>query len=819
MMNFVNISLARPLIPLTISLAIGIILAEYTKLSTTHFITMFVIICIITAISLIKKSSKILVLFWVCLLSLATGGTLHSKNLDRLKIEPAIKELNGKKAILRGIVASLPSRIAREPAFLEEHPEELNIYSVFLLDVKEINVDDLWKPLEVRAKVNLYEIDHHVKIGDSIEVSCKIRIPEGPTNPGQPDYSRYLRVQGITLLLTIYQKDTIKIIKQGSYWKLQNIVENTRGFLRNVIYNSLDKETGAYISALLLGFKEEIPRDLNTLFRRTGTAHILAISGLHLAIVLAIFYFLLLFAGIRGTLQHYILLAGLLSYATLTGGQISVLRAGLMASIYIFGQIIWRKKDIANAIFLSAIILLIFNTFDLFNIGFQLSYLAVLAIIYISPIFHNFLEEEDKLVQSDFSLHSKILYIIRKYIYGGIAISISCWLLTAPIMLANFNIVTPCVIVANLLLLPFITLQIGAGLVLIFLGLISSACAFAPAIFIKISFLLIKEIAIILTQVPFSYVYLPTPPIWLIVTFFSLIIMWKLLNISSRFKITFVAFLVITLGLPFLLNKKTDGLLLTMLDVGRGSCVYVEYPDGKNIIYDCGSRTYRDVGYSITLPYLLGSRRIAKVDLLILSHPDTDHINGIESLLERVKVKKIVVSKFFLNYTPGPDLINFIIRKGIPILLIDPKYKLPVDLTEGIKIVGPPDWDKLGHRAKDNDTSLIVKITYGNISVLLTGDMETKEAQELMQTGIDIRSRILIAPHHGKLSENFQLLAETIMPDIVLVSATEDYYSHLVISKYKELGAKVYITSCSGAVILKIINDKIEVTEYNRNKL
>jgi competence protein ComEC len=204
--------------------------------------------------------------------------------------------------------------------------------------------------------------------------------------------------------------------------------------------------------------------------------------------------------------------------------------------------------------------------------------------------------------------------------------------------------------------------------------------------------------------------------------------------------------------------------LLAVLDVGRGSCAYLEWPDGRNLMVDCGSLNARDPGASIAAPYLW-SRGITRLDTLVLTHPDADHVNGADSLIRRMHVRQLIVTRAFDGRTWPP---------GVEVVTME-RANEPVRRGD-LEFLGPPVWEKFGRGVPPNETSIVLRAA----NVLFPGDIEERGVEELL-TLPDVRARVLLLPHHGKFHRQHRELVQRVAPEIILVSAPEGYSSPKVL--------------------------------------
>jgi competence protein ComEC len=232
------------------------------------------------------------------------------------------------------------------------------------------------------------------------------------------------------------------------------------------------------------------------------------------------------------------------------------------------------------------------------------------------------------------------------------------------------------------------------------------------------------------------------------------------------------------------LHQKLDAPFLAVLDVGRGSCAYLEWPDGRNLMVDCGSLNARDPGASIAAPYLW-SRGVTRLDTLVLSHADADHVNGADSLIRLMKVRRVIVTRAFEGRTwPA----------GVEVVTIE-RANEPVRRGD-LEFLGPPVWEKFGRTVPPNETSIVLRAA----DVLFPGDIEERGVEELLALP-DLRARWLLMPHHGKFFRQHQEFVRRVGPEAILVSAPEGYSSAKVIDA---LPRPPRLTGREGAIEIRL---------------
>ncbi|MEK7449090.1 MAG: ComEC/Rec2 family competence protein, partial [Planctomycetota bacterium] len=524
----------RPLVLLTIAFMIGLILTDLFHFSTATLSILSVFFIIILIYLKLIKKYPFLSTYFIVILCLLTGGL-------RLKVfhhQPAehLKNFKAEKVAVRvtGIVISeveeksYPDKIGISP--MADHVSKN--YSVqsasFLLQTEQLAAQNISTTVCGLLKVNTYNnFIPDVTYGDKVELLGRIYSPAEPTNPGQFDYRRYLQQQGIHKILSLGKPEDIKIIKKESGNFILAAIFKSRKYLSGQFNQSFNRpEHSAFLNALVLGIRETMPEELENKFIRTGTVHILAVSGLNVAIVISVFLFTLWLFGIRGRAKSIVLILVIIFYAGLTGFNIPVVRASVMALTFVGAELFKRKSNMLNNLALAALVILLWNPNDVFNTGFQLSFLAVLAIVIFTGPFRRIFPEENQALMSlvPQNLWEKYWRWLKLYGYNAFAVSGAAWFGVAPLVLLYFNIITPITLLANVLVAPLIFLIFSAGLfILPFL------CLGISFPFIEITSVLIRLLELTLTlnlKIPAGYFFLPDIPVWLVLLYYAFLAIW-----------------------------------------------------------------------------------------------------------------------------------------------------------------------------------------------------------------------------------------------------------------------------------------------------
>jgi competence protein ComEC len=598
--------------------------------------------------------------------------------------------------------------------------------------------------------------------GERVRIAGATRRPRPPGNPGQFDYAAWLDRQGVDAVLTLRGPEDLRILEGPSRW------HRATAWLRSLFDRGTRPEVGSFLSAIVLGRREPIDDGLLSRFQRSGTAHLLAISGQNLLIVLVGIWFLLVLAGVHGRLQTALLLVLLALYVPLTGFQVSVVRSYLMIAVFLGADLLWRRRDPLASLAAAALLITLVDPSQVADAGFQLSFAAVLGLSHIAPA-----------LGAAAGPGGPLWDRFRM----ALAASTAAWLATAPIVLVHFNLFTPGIVLANLAIVPIMSAQFVVGLLhLVFAALGAGALTGFAANFL---FDAVDLVSRGVTALPLAYAYGPGPGAVLMTAYAAGLAAWTLWSRRLRspaLRLGLLLPLVAVLGLGGVAKRRTpDVPRLAVLDVGRGSCAVLERPDGRVLMFDCGSLDHDDPGAVIAAPYLW-QRGITRIDTLVLSHPDLDHVNGARTIIERFRPSRVLITRAFKNWDGLP-----IERRGAP------------EVVDGLEILGPPVWEKFGDPPPANETSIVVR----GDGILIPGDAQDRGVEELL-TLPDLSARVLVLPHHGKFFQRYADLYRRTSPELVIASAPVGYSSSKVLEASP---VPLLLTGREGAIELEVPKD------------
>ncbi len=714
-----------------------------------------------------------------------------------------------------------------------------------VLDLISVSRENIRHPVRGAVKITATgQTAVPLSRGDVLSISGKIRPIRNFTNPGGFDYRRYLRFQDIDGSVYVPAQH-ISIVSSTPPSGWTHRMDRAREHIATRIESVATGDERAVLKALLIGDRSEISPELTRRFARAGLSHVLAISGLHIGIVAGTAWFLFIrILSWSGFLLRHALVrkaGGILSifpvllYGFLAGMTPSTQRAVIMAVILLLTFLLERDQESFNTIAVAAFLILVIHPPSLFSISFQLSFASVLAIVAGISSLSSRSSDPPK-------------WSLRKKITTPIWVSLLATAGTFPLVMYymnQFSLVSP---VANFVVVPII----GFGVVP--LGLLSASlyAVFPPAgdWFLSVTRDLLHVILIparFLGELPLASIHTVTPtPIQLVCyyVFLGCLYIWfstRSLSAAETdvpqekfiFPVIFRKRLIPVAGVVILLFLVDSGKMLaerllhsdlrvTILDVGQGNSALVEFPKGPVMLIDGGGfpdHSAFDMGERVIAP-LLGRKWIRTIDFLVLSHPDSDHLNGLVYIAGHFDIGEVwsngdstespsfqkfidIVQTKGISHPPFADLVSDRTINGTQVRILHPPPP-----TSGQ--AGPRPW-------KDrNNNSLVVSVRLGTVSILFPGDIQAEAETDLVNRQPDqLSSQVLIAPHHGSKTSSTIRFIETVNPETVVFSAAWNPGRKLphpsVVKRYRLTGCRTYHTGENGAIRIRTDGENLEI--------
>ncbi len=689
-----------------------------------------------------------------------------------------------------------------------------------VLRVHEIRSGGNWLSTSGRVRVTGTEDWAELHCGDVVDLVGQLVRTTPPGNPGEFDFAEYLRDHGIRTILTARKTpQSVTRLERGWPKSLQGWLAVIRRRGQGVLRETLPLHQEGLASALLLGEDASMTRAEWDKYIRTGVIHALAISGQHLVILAGFLWFALPRLGMRQRHGAWIVALVVLGYALLTGGRPPALRAAVAVCAVCGGLILRRRVLPANLLALSWIAVALVNPTDLFTTGCLLSFLCV-AVLYWGTLSLWQCEEDplDQLVDEARPAWQRWLRRVGWCLVESYAVTLIIWLAITPLAASRYQMISPAGLLLGPPLVALTTIALFAGFLLLVVGSWLMPLAGPLSLLVQGSLAACEFLVDAGDRIPYGHIYIGAiGDWWLWLFYFGLLVVLTQEPLRRRWRLASIA------GLGWLCaglaagaaRMPSDELRCTFLSVGHGSCIVMETPDGRTILYDAGSLAGPDVTRRQIAPFLW-HRGIRRIDEVIFSHADLDHFNGVIELSDRFAIGQVTYTPTFVD---KPALgVHFVLQilyeRGIPMRIAKAGDRLSAgDVV--LEVLHPP---AAGLDGNENARSLVLLVRHAGHSILLTGDLEGNGMQHILSEIRPHPVQVLMAPHHGSHLANTVEFAQWARPRIVVSCQGRPPLSRIVQQRYRQVGAQVLDTYQHGAVTVRSHASGLVVETFRTNE-
>lgn len=804
-----------PLLPVTIAFAMGIVAGHF--LSGT-FVLVSAVVLTVLLLTLVST------VWWGVSGRAALVGALGLAALvgfwcvtvrERIVRADDISHIVKDEACLalRGTVVSRPEDRSYSTGITGDRIQR---YTRFDMAVSEYQIGTDWHQASGRVRVSVREWTSKILPGDGLELFGKVYRPRGARNPGTFDYTRHLAGLGIRRCMSVRTAEAVSVIRHPGI-NIHTLGTLGASVRRLPVFNQPEHpENAGMLRCLLLGERYAVDPDVERCFRESGTLHLLAVSGLHVAVFLGTLWYCLRLMRLPERLIATVVIMAALGYAVVAGLRPSVVRAALVAIIFCGGFLIYRRASFLNSLSLAALILLAVNPSALFVAGFQLSFLAVVGIAaFAEPLSRWMLQFGGEYLHRLGAWDSPALrlrWTFNSAVVRAVSVSIGAIALVLPLSAYCFRNVTFLSPLFNIFMFPAIWLVLVTGFGAALLPV-------APMLWAsRLSVSVLLGLAETFSRMPGSVMYVPRPALWWVVCYYLLmvaVIFHRRLRLRLVYPLASSGLLVA--GAFLWMGLRTPGRdELTVFDVGQGSAVVILTRDGSTLLYDLGSFNRGGVGSWIVAPYLL-DRGVHCVDVLVLSHSDSDHVNGLRSLLEKIRVRRALLSPSFAWTVGGRKVIRILDDADVPIDFVRRGTRIRLSEQVQAEVLHPGTDDTFTRRLSINDTSVVLRVTSPAGCIQLWGDAETNVFKILVEKDENLSAQVVILPHHGSRVEPPM---DRILPEWtnVIVSARESFVPRGRLKTLDAAGCEVFPTWRCGAITVMLDGKRPELRTFVEKK-
>ncbi len=662
--------------------------------------------------------------------------------------------------------------------------------------------------------------------GTRLRVRGCLELPPQARNPGGFDYRAFLARHSINSALEVDSPAGWQTLEAaGPAGLLSRLVIALRTPILNHARLSFSLDQGAVLAGMLLGDRQRLSPALREVFERTGTAHVLATAGLHVGVVALLALTLLRRCRLGRRPASLLTIALLAIFALMAGERAAVVRAALMASIALLGLSVEREPDAPSALGGAALLLLAINPKELFDPGFQFSFLIVGTLLLLLPLGAPLSEAIGRRIPGR-DPRSKFLRRTLQGAAGTLAVTVAAQLGAMPLTAYYFNTISLAGMPANVLILPLLGLILPLGFAASALGALAPICAVPLDLLLRALLGTVLAVTRTFSAMPGAVHFLPSPAPASIVLYYALLwlaAIWlgRLLRGGEpapgetaivRPRIPPVAWraALATVALPVLLlwpatderAPSSGALAITFLDVGQGDGAVIQSPTGRVMLVDTGG--VDDQGSNEgerTVGPFLRARGIRRIDLMLLTHPHADHIGGAAWLLAHFPTGRLLENGAQTGSPLAAELETEARRDGVECRSAPPGSQLDLGGGAVAELLAPTDAER---ELPPNDGSVVMRITYGRTHFLLVGDAEAQEESDLLASHTPLAADVLKVGHHGSSTSTNPDFLAAVRPRIAIISVgAHNVYGHpspVVTRRLRDSGAQVYRTDQNGAI-------------------
>jgi competence protein ComEC len=641
--------------------------------------------------------------------------------------------------------------------------------------------------------------------GRLLEAPIAFRRPARYLNDGVPDFERQAALDGITLLGSI-KSGLLVQVQRGSI--VNEVAAGVRTYVRRAVTRRIaphGEVSAAIVSAVLIGDRSGLPDAVRLRLQAAGTYHVIAISGGNIAILAALILVSCAPIGLSGRRAALATLILLFAYAEVVTAGPSVWRATLVAAVYLVARVLDHHSAPWQAMAAAGGLLVVFEPLDVRNAGFLFTFGATAALLAVAK---------------RVLMHPRWL----SWVAASIATSAAVEIALLPVMAATFSRITLAGLVLNLVAVPAMALVQIAGLVVICADAVDGIASVAGWL-AHVGAMAIVESARLVDVAPWLAFRVPSPPPLVIATYYAglALFLWRRASWTrvAGLGIVIAATAVIVAGARW--PHDVAGLRLTMVDVGQGDAMVLQVAGRHALMVDTGGSPFGtggfDIGSRVVEP-ALWARGVNALDALLVTHGDPDHIGGALPLIA--------------DFSPASIWQGIPVPRALPLQAVlaaaVASHAAVEERRDGeqfrigsarVLVLHPPapDWERPRVR---NDDSVVLEVLYGDVALLLTGDIGADVERAIVPRLVPAKTRILKVAHHGSRTSTSQELLDGWRPQIALISCGRgNPFGHPapeVIARLEAAGARIYRTDRDGEITVDTDGEHVFVRTFAGEK-
>jgi competence protein ComEC len=697
-------------------------------------------------------------------------------------------------ATIRGRILTEPYQQAQDWCFARFASADPT--TAFYLQMEAIETPEGWQAVEGTVRVRVDEPAPNLRIGDCIQAYCWLH--------------RYLKLKGVHVGASSPSREAVIVVEGPP----PSVLLRLRKALTDAATRALldhppsDTQGEAMLEALLLGERRNIDPDTYEAVRRTGLLHIVSLSGMHLCILIGIVWWLGKPLGLPKPVRAVVCIVATTVFLLVVPPQAPILRAAVIVWSFCISIFLRRRANPLNSLSLAAIILMLIQPTQLFDVGWQLSFAATAGILAFTGRIRSGVQERTLARLEPLILRgaatTRILGILANGTIRGLSVGVAAWLASAGILLYHFYNITPLASVWTVIAAIPVTAILTVGFLKIVLAF------FLPtlSIFLGCVLSLLADALIwmvrLMAQVDPSYILIGRVPLLLILLYYALILFTAYIPmrrplVRKALCMAMLLTLLVSLGAMKWRRTHRNHLSITCLDVGHGQAILARFPGTMNVLFDGGSLYGTDIGTRIILPFL-DHEGIGRLHAVVVSHQDIDHINGLPEVADRRTIGRVCLDDTSFSRSQDVEtirvLMDHLAGRRIP---VEP---MPGAIDAGraqIRVLWPTEEATTRGSLSDNDKSLVCLIEYAGRRVLLCSDIEGFAQRQIMALYPTLKADVAVVPHHGSIRTLDPRFIESLAPSVLVCSCGRRDWEQGRVMKTPAKG-DLRITARDGAV-------------------
>jgi competence protein ComEC len=643
--------------------------------------------------------------------------------------------------------------------------------------------------------------------GDRVLIISSERTPMATVNFGTSSYEDHLRVRGVTEAVSA-RGGQIALESRPAFAPGRWLVQ-AREFQAGLIRTLVPQSSQAFMLAVWLGDRTELTQPMNDAFVRAGTAHVLAVSGLHVGLVFVTLETTLLLFGMRERPRTWLVIVAVFAFALMAGARVSSLRAGVMIALYVSARLFRREPDAPTSLSIAAMLFLAINPALLGDAAFLLSFGAVASLLlFADPL------------QALLLRWRALPFAAAQGIATGLAVQVLTW----PIAAAVFHVVPLASPLVNLLVVPMLGAVLWLGVLMTWIG------ALLPSFGVLFGYALHPFVQSIIglsewvASSPYLSADVTSPTAFALVCYYAAALLpfgaGVLARPSSRllrplagdgmprswvWRVTGTMAVLLALSAVFWTPAPPRG-VVDFLDIGHADATVVYAPEGGVVLIDGGDRNeYTDAGARVVLP-ALRAHGVSRIDAMVATHADRDHIGGLITVINSMRVTKLITTLHESGKPLEVELLAAAAARGTEVIRMGAGAEFAIGGARFEALHPAPAYRPPG----SNDSSLVLRLSWTGddgapFSVMLPGDLEYDGERQVAR--LECAADVLKAGHHGSATSSSHMFLDAVQPAHAIVSTRKtgrlDAIGRAVQDRFDDAGVTVWRTDLLGGIRLE----------------